>query len=140
MVGFPIALIFAWAFELTPEGIKLEKQVVREESITPATGRKLDFVIIAMLVVALGYFGYDKFILNPDRNAAKIEAAVQVAREEVANAVEPQNLAKSVAVLPFVALSNGPDDEYFADGLTEEILNSRRKIGGRPCGRRLGQT
>jgi hypothetical protein len=140
LIGFPIAVIFAWAFELTPEGLKLEKHVAREESITPATGRKLDFVIIAMLVVALGFFTYDKFVLDPDRDAAQIEAAVQVAREEVTDAVEPQNLAKSVAVLPFVALSNGPDDEYFADGLTEEILNSRRKIGGRPCGRRLGQT
>jgi hypothetical protein len=76
-MGFPIALIFAWAFELTPEGIKLEKHVAREESITPATGRKLDFVIIAMLVVALGFFAYDKFVLDPDRDAAQIESAVQ---------------------------------------------------------------
>jgi hypothetical protein len=89
LIGFPIAVIFAWAFELTPEGLKLEKHVAREESITPATGRKLDFVIIAMLVVALGFFTYDKFVLDPDRDAAQIEAAVQVAREEVTDAVEP---------------------------------------------------
>jgi TolB-like protein len=123
-IGLPIALIFAWAFELTPEGLKLEKHVVRDESITGHTGRKLDFVIIAMLVVALGYFGYDKFVLDPNRDAGEIKAAVQFAQEQVASAVEPQDSAKSVAVLPFVAMSNGPDDEYFADGLTEEILNS----------------
>jgi len=77
-----------------------------------------------MLVVALGYFGYDKFIVDPDRDAVEIEAAVQVAQEQAASAVEPQDSAKSVAVLPLVAMSNGPDDEYFAAGLTEEILNS----------------
>jgi hypothetical protein len=80
VLGFPLALIFAWAFELTPDGLKLEKEVVREESITHATGRKLDFVIIGMLVVALGFFTYDKFVLDPDRDAVKIEAAVQFAR------------------------------------------------------------
>jgi TolB-like protein/predicted TPR repeat methyltransferase len=128
IIGFPIALIFAWAFELTPEGIKLEKHVVRENSITPATGRKLDFIIIAMLVVALAYFGYDKFILNPDRHAAEIEAAVQVAREEVASAVEPQDSAKTIAVLPFVNMSDDPGNEYFSDGVSEEILNLLAKV------------
>ena len=87
ILGFPLALFFAWAFELTPDGLKKEKDVEADESITPVTGRKLDFVIIAMLVVALGYFGYDKFILNPDRNAAEIEAAVQVAQDQAASAV-----------------------------------------------------
>jgi TolB-like protein len=123
-IGFPIALIFAWAFELTPEGLKLEKHVVREESITPATGRKLDFVIIGMLGVAVAFFAYDKFVLDPSRDAVEIEAAVQSAQEQQASTIKGQDGAKSVAVLPFVALSNGPDDEYFADGLTEEILNS----------------
>jgi len=81
-----------------------------------------------MLVVALGYFGYDKFIVDPDRDAVEIEAAVQVAQEQAASAVEPRDSANSVAVLPFVAMSSGPDDEYFADGLTEEILNSLARL------------
>ncbi len=127
-IGFPIALIFAWAFELTPEGLKLEKHVVRDESITHHTGRKLDFVIIAMLVVALGYFGYDKFILNPDRNAAEVEAAVEVALDEVASAVEPQESGKSIAVLAFADLSPDGDQEYFSDGISEEILNLLAKV------------
>ena len=128
MLGFPLALIFAWAFELTPEGLKLEKHVVRDESITHVIGRKLDFVIIATLVVALGYFGYDKFVLDPDRDAVKIEAAVQVAREEVASAVEPQDSAKTIAVLPFVNMSDDPGNEYFSDGISEEILNLLAKV------------
>jgi TolB-like protein/Flp pilus assembly protein TadD len=127
-MGFPIALIFAWAFELTPEGIKLEKHVAREESITPATGRKLDFVIIAMLVVALGFFAYDKFVLDPDRDAAQIESAVQGAREELASAVEPQGSANSIAVLAFADLSPEGDQEYFSDGVSEEILNLLAKV------------
>jgi len=60
-LGFVPALIFAWAFELTPEGVKKESEVDRAQSILPQTGRKLDRIIIAFLVLALGYFAYDKF-------------------------------------------------------------------------------
>ena len=128
ILGFPLALIFAWAFELTPEGLKLEKHVVRDESITHATGRKLDFVIIAMLVVALGFFAYDKFVLDPDRDAAEVEAAVQIAQKKVASAVEPQDSAKTIAVLPFLNMSDDPGNEYFSDGISEEILNLLAKV------------
>ena len=128
LMGFPLALIFAWAFELTPEGLKLEKHVVRGESITHTTGRKLDFVIIAMLVVALGFFTYDKFVLDPDRDAAEVEAAVQVAQEQVASAVERQDSAKTIAVLPFVNMSDDASNEYFSDGLSEELLNLLAKV------------
>ena len=128
ILGFPIALIFAWAFELTPEGLKKERDVDRSRSITHVTGRKLDFVIIGLLVVALGYFGYDKFVLDPDRDAVEIKAAVQVAQEQLASAVEPQDSAKSIAVLPFVNMSDDPGNEYFSDGVSEEILNLLAKV------------
>ncbi len=128
IIGFPVALIFAWAFELTPEGLKKEKDVDREESITHVTGRKLDFVIIAMLVVASGFLAYDKFVLDPDRDAVKIEAAVQVAREELTSAVEPQVSAKTIAVLPFLNMSADPNNEYFSDGISEEILKLLAKV------------
>ena len=123
ILGLPIALVFAWAYELTPEGLKKEKNVDRDRSITHATGRKLDFVIIAMLVVALGFFSYDKFVLDPDRDAVEIEAAVQVAQGQIANAVEPQDSAKSIAVLPFLNMSDDANNESFSDGVSEEILN-----------------
>jgi len=65
-LGLPLALFFAWAFELTPEGLKKEKNVDRNKSITHQTGRKLDFTIIAVLVMALGYFAFDKYIQTPE--------------------------------------------------------------------------
>jgi len=118
-IGFIPALIFAWAFELTPEGIKKEKDVDRSQSITHVTGRKLDFTIIGILVVALGYFAYDKFVLTPADHATAIEAAKYA---------EPEPLEKSIAVLPFVNMSDDAGNEYFSDGISEEILNSLAKV------------
>ena len=120
LLGLPMALFFAWAFEMTPEGIKREVEVDRSASIVDQTGRKLDRMIIGVLVLALGWFAFDKFYTNarPDQS----QQATETAAEE--NAQDK----KSVAVLPFVAMSSGPDDEYFADGLTEEILNSLAQL------------
>jgi len=108
-VGFVPALIFAWAFELTPEGIKKEKDVDRSESITHHTGRKLDFAIIAVLVLAVGLLLADRFSGKPAPDA-----------EQVTN--------KSIAVLPFVNISSDKEQEYFSDGITEEILNALASV------------
>ena len=113
LLGLPIAIVFAWAFEMTPEGLKREKEVDRSQSITPQTGKKLDRVIIAVLAVALAWFAWDKF-------GGPTETAPTAASSSVTD--------KSVAVLPFVAMSSGPDDEFFADGMTEEILNSLAQL------------
>ncbi len=118
ILGFPLALIFAWAFELTPEGLKKEKDVDRSESITHVTGRKLDFIIIGVLAVALVFFAVDKFVLDTDTTPAPVTA------QEIA-ATEVQ---QSIAVLPFVNMSSDPEQEYFSDGLSEEILNLLAKI------------
>lgn len=112
LLGLPIALIFAWAFEMTPEGLKREAEVDRSQSITRQTGHKLNTMIIAVLVIAVGWFAFDKFSASDPP-----EAASRASTED-----------KSVAVLPFVAMSSGEDDEYFADGLTEEILNSLAQL------------
>jgi adenylate cyclase len=108
LLGFPVAVIFAWAFELTPEGIKLERDVVREESITSHTGRGIDFLIIGVLVIAVGLLVYE-------RMAGTKPAAVEA------------SAAQTIAVLPFVNMSD--DSDHFADGLTEELLNLLAKNG-----------
>ena len=120
LLGLPLALFFAWAFEMTPEGIKREVEVDRSQSITSQTGHKLDRMIIGVLLVALGWFAFDKFYQNADPERTP-DTAEQVTQGD-------SRQEKSIAVLPFIAMSSGPDDEYFADGLTEEILNSLAQL------------
>jgi len=124
IAGFPLALFFAWAFELTPEGIKKEKDVDRSQSITRETGQKLNLAIIFILVIALGYFAYDKFALAPQRDAALVQSTENAQAEQL----ESGPREKSIAVLPFVNMSDDASNEYFSDGISEEILNSLAKV------------
>ena len=125
-MGLIFVLFFAWAFELTPEGLKREKEVDRSQSITPQTGKKLNNLILVVMALAIGYFAYDKFILGAARDATVMEEAKQVA--EQAAAPTDTVLNKSVAVLPFVDMSPGRDQEYFTDGLTENLLNALAQL------------
>ena len=108
VVGLVPALIFAWAFEMTPEGIKKESDVDRSGSITPQTGRKLNKVIIGSLVIAVALLLVDRQFSNPGQ-----ETSIAISDTE-----------KSIAVLPFVNMSSDAEQEFFSDGITEEILNS----------------
>lgn len=125
VVGFVPALVFAWAFEITPEGLKREKEIDRAQSITATTGRKLDRVIMVVLALALGYFAFDKFVLAPQREQAATETARQAGRSE---AIVESYGDKSIAVLPFRNLSADREQEYFSDGISEELLNLLVKI------------
>jgi TolB-like protein len=127
LIGFPMALIFAWAFELTPEGIKLERHVDRSQSITHLTGRKLDYVIIAVLALALGYFAFDKFVLDTSRDAELVRTTAETVTEQVAKTA---TVDKSIAVLPFADMSPDGDQEYFSDGISEELLNLLSRLPG----------
>ena len=119
--GFPVALIFSWAFEITPEGIKLESEIEPSKSVKRRTGRKIVAVTIALAVVAAGLFVYQlvrsKSTITPTASAARTEAAT----------VAPN---KSIAVLPFVNMSADKNDEYLSDGMTEELINVLAKVPG----------
>ena len=116
-IGLPVALIFAWAFELTPEGVVRTEAVSEDQSIATETGRKLDFAlafaILALVVVIIW------------QQSSRPVTPVPVAATEQAVEIEAASgpLDASVAVLPFTDMSPEGDQEYFSDGLTEEILN-----------------
>ncbi len=126
-IGFPIALIFAWAFELTPEGLKLEKDVDRSQSITHVTAQRMNRNIIIALAIAVVLLLVDKFMpdergsgsISPD--VAQTVTSSEEGKLNLAPASEEDE--KSIAVLPFVDMSPEGDQGYFADGISEEILN-----------------
>ncbi len=126
IIGFPLALIFAWAFELTPEGLKREKDVDRSQSITHKTGHTLDRSIIAILVIALGYFVWQSQ-KEPEKGSEPFSSTQNPATEgeDEKRALAP---LKSVAVLPFVNMSSDPEQEFFSDGISEEILNALAQV------------
>ncbi len=120
VIGFVPALVFAWVFELTPEGIKRDGDVPAAQSIAPQTARRMDRMIIAVLVLALGFFAFDRVVLAPRRDAALVAETQRAARAAGgAGGVD----RRSVAVLPFVNMSGDAANEYFSDGISEEILN-----------------
>lgn len=135
LLGLPIALLFAWAFELTPDGVKREEDVDRGTSITPNTGRKLNTMTIAALVIAVAILIGDRFFLSSDDTTTSSHDAVANV-DALATPATPTptatiaNTDKSIAVLPFVAMSASADDEFFADGLSEELLNVLAKVKG----------
>ena len=110
VIGFPIALVLSWAYEVTPDGVKKTEDVDRSASLTHGTGQKINLLVIVGLVLAVGLLLLDKF--KPATEAPVVEVV------PAAETVQP-----SIAVLPFSDLSSEGDQEYFADGLSEEILN-----------------
>ncbi len=141
ILGFPIALILSWAYEITPQGIKLERNIAAGESITHVTGRKLDFVIIGLLVLAVGFMFVDNYLpeSGPFAGAEIDPASLDVVLDEppstaveltpvIAEEQQREVLPNSVAVLVCANLSPDPDDAYFAASIHEEILNQLVKI------------
>jgi adenylate cyclase len=121
VIGFVTALIFSWIFELTPQGLKRDEDVPIEQSIARQTGRRMNRMIIAVLVLAVAYFAVDKFVLNPrrEKSAAGVSSSSNAGPNE-----------KSVAVLAFANLSDDKGSEYFSDGISEELLTVLQKIPG----------
>ncbi len=130
ILGFPLAMFFAWAFEMTPEGIRKEKEVDRIQSITHTTGQKLNFAIIALMAVALGYFVWDKFVDGPEDEVefSQVSSAVeQIGTTGISDAEKPDK--KSIAVIPFRNRSaNEENAAFFSDGVHDELLTNLSKI------------
>src|SRR6266480_1525042 len=110
VIGFPVALTLAWAFELTPEGIKRAEDLDLSKSVTRKTGRKLDFFIMAVLLLVIGILVFQRLHPNVSPTVSS-------------------SLEKSIAVLPFDNLSRDPDNAYFSDGIQDEILTKLAGIG-----------
>ena len=142
IVCFPLALIFSWVYEMTPEGIKKERDIDRTHSITPETGQKINALIIVLLVLAIVAVVADRMIPEPPTVATTLAQddsprGGEIQRDQATEPAEstdemPRNTApeKSVAVLPFVNMSNDPENEFFSDGLSEELLNVLAGIPG----------
>jgi len=142
LLGFVLALFIAWAYELTPEGIKRAKDVDPDQSITHATGRKLDRLVIVTLLLAVGLLLFDRFrnepvddlpatvnqTVQPTNTSVRQDAAAETATVPTTQKAPSTSSEPSVAVLPFVNMSSDPEQEYFSDGISEEILNVLTRI------------
>ena len=120
-IGLIPVLIISWAFEWTPAGLRRDADVASGESVAPQTGKTLDRISMVVLAMAVGFFAFDKFVLDPGRDA---ELAEQVRADTRIESFGD----RSIAVLPFVNMSSDPDQVYFSDGVAEEILNLLAKI------------
>jgi TolB-like protein/Tfp pilus assembly protein PilF len=111
--GFPVALIFSWAFEITPEGIKLESEIDSNKSVTQHTGRKIVAVTIALAIVAAGLFVYQ--LVRSKSSTQDLTPSTTITN-------------KSIAVLPFDNLSDDKSNAYFTEGVQDEILTRLAKV------------
>jgi TolB-like protein/DNA-binding winged helix-turn-helix (wHTH) protein len=113
-VGFPIALTFAWVYELTPEGLRLDRGIVSSRSYSQQTGARLNRVIITVLFAAVAFLLVDKFLLRTEQGDGVTVAAAD----------------NTVAVMPFAVMSGGQDDDYFAESIAEVLIHQLAQIPG----------
>ncbi len=126
-VGFIPTLVITWIFELTPDGLKRDAEVDHDDPGMRASRKTLDRIILLILALGIGYLAFDKFVLDPARDIEMVEQAVQQARSDTLLSSYGD---KSIAVLPFVNMSSDVEQEYFSDGISEEVLNLLTKVTG----------
>ena len=129
VIGFPVVLLFAWVYEITPEGLKPTVEVEPHRSIRKLTGQRLDRAIVVVMALAIAYLLVDKFWISKHVAAEQAMAVVAPASPAIAPVV-PAISDKSIAVLPFADMSEKKDQEYFADGMAEEVLDLLAKVPG----------
>lgn len=122
VLGFVPALIISWIYELTPEGIKREKDVIRDASITHLTAKRLDLFTIGLIMVALAFILADRLWLSPKLERRSTTPAMVVTDTAQTAEAEPQYQSGSIAVLPFANRSANPNDVYFVDGIHDDLL------------------
>jgi TolB-like protein/Flp pilus assembly protein TadD len=127
-LGFVPALVFSWVFEWTPQGWKRDEEVPRDNAFAPATNRRMDRWITVGLALALAYFGFDRLVLAPKREAALVDAATRAGAAEATAKAHATELEKSIAVLPFENRSGDAAQAYFAEGLTDELTTALARI------------
>ncbi len=135
-VGFFITLFFAWAFEMTPEGVKREKDIDRSQSITPQTGKKLNGTILVLMALVISYLLFDKFsdaeIGSKPFSQAPAAQVIDVGNEKsdpAPNESKAVITRQSIAVLPFDNRSRNADDEFFVEGIHDDLLTNLARIG-----------
>ena len=127
-VGLPLVLVFAWAYEMTPEGLKREKDVDRSQSITPETGRRLDRIIVGVLAIAVVLMALDQYVFHGDE-ASPVAATASAGEAPAAGQeVTATSVAPSIAVLPFANMSADESSAYFSDGLADTLLHMLAQI------------
>lgn len=118
-------VVLSWVFELTPDGLKREAELMTGNAAPRYPDKRLDRTIVVLLALAVSYFALDKFVIDPVRDEQRAETARQEGRAEMAMEAYGDH---SIAVLPFANLSSDPEQEYFSDGITEEILNLLARV------------
>ncbi len=127
VLGFLPALVFSWVYELTPDGLRRESEIAASESIAAHTGRRLNLVTVAAVVALLGFMAFDRWSPS-DPGTAEVDDTPALSQSEPWTTAT--DTPPSIAVLPFTDMSQAGDQGYFADGISEEILNVLVRIPG----------
>ena len=124
-IGLIPTVIIAWVFEFTADGLKRDSEIDHTQPLAPGSSKTLDRLIMVVLALALSYFAFDKFVLDPARDSAELQSAREEGRTE---ATIDSYGVQSIAVIPFLNLSSDPEQAFFADGVAEEVLNLLARI------------